>query len=92
MTVVYLLVAVVAALITVFAIQNISPVPVHFLVWQLQGALSLVILLSVLVGVVLTSLFGLVRHWKLRARIRQLEGRLAELSAAEAPRTDQAPH
>jgi len=50
---------------------------IRFLGWQLGGALSLVVLLSVLVGVILTALLGAVRHWKLRARIRQLENRLA---------------
>ena len=83
MTVVYLLVALVGAAIAVFAIQNISPVVIRFMGWQIEGALSLVVLLSILVGIVLTSLIGLVPHWRLRAKIRQLENRLARLSATE---------
>jgi hypothetical protein len=43
--------------------------------------LSLVILLSALVGIVLTSMLGAVRHWKLRSRIRQLENQLARIPA-----------
>jgi len=35
------------------------------------------------VGVVLTSLVGLVRHWKMRYRIRQLENQLARLKPAD---------
>ena len=89
MTVVYLLVALIGAAIALFAIQNINPVVVRFLGWQIESALSLVILLSVVIGIVVASLMGLVRHWTLRARIRQLESRLAQLGAADQPRPDQ---
>jgi putative membrane protein len=83
MTAVYLLVAVVGAAIAVFAIQNIDPVPIGFLGWQIKAALSLVVLLSILLGMILTSLLGIVPHWRLRARIRQLESRLAKVTPAE---------
>jgi len=75
----YLLVALLGAAVALFAIQNNSMVVIRFLAWQIEGALSLVILVSALVGVVLTALLGVVRHWKLRSRIRQLENRLARL-------------
>ena len=88
---VYLLVAVLGGAIAVFAIQNLTPVVIQFLGWRIEGALSLVVLLSILAGIVLTSLCGLVPHWKLRSRIRQLESRLAQRSAAEPQRVDQPP-
>ncbi len=92
MVVAYLLVALVGAVIAVFAIQNIGPVVIRFLGWQIEGALSLVVLLSILVGIVLTSFLGAFRLWTLRSRIRQLENRLAQAGAAgEQPRVDQAP-
>ena len=91
MGVVYLLVAVFGGTIAVFAIQNLTPVVIQFLGWRIEGALSLVVLLSILVGIVLTSLCGLVPHWRLRSRIRQLENRLAQRSAAEPQRADQPP-
>jgi lipopolysaccharide assembly protein A len=77
MVMAYLLVALLGAAIALFAIQNNSPVVIRFLGWQVQGALSLVVLLSILVGVILTALLGVVRHWKLHSRIRQLENKLA---------------
>ncbi len=84
MTAVYLLVAFVGAAVAIFALQNIDPVVIRFLGWRIEGApLSIVIMLSTVVGIVLTSLVGVVRQWKLRSRIRQLENRLAQLSAAE---------
>jgi lipopolysaccharide assembly protein A len=83
MALLYLLVAVIGALIAVFAVQNINPVPIRFLGWQREAALSLVILLSILLGIILTSLIGLIPHWKLRSKIRQLENRVAQLSPSE---------
>ena len=83
MVVAYLLVALLGAAIAIFAVQNNSVVVVRFLGWEVGGALSLVVLLSILVGIVLTALLGAVRHWRLRSRIRQLESRLARLSVSE---------
>jgi putative membrane protein len=88
MVMAYLLVALLGAAIALFAIQNNNPVVIRFLGWQVQGALSLVVLLSILVGVILTALLGVVRHWKLRSRIRQLENKLAR-SETSAPQGGQ---
>jgi len=82
MSLAYLLVALLGAAIAVFAIQNNSAVVIRFLAWRLESALSLVILLSALLGVVLTAMLGMVRHWRLRSRIRQLENQLARLPAS----------
>ena len=84
MSMAYLLVALLGAAIALFAVQNNNVVVIRFLGWQIEGALSLVVLASVLVGVVLTALLGVVRQWKLRSRIRQLENQLARLPASGA--------
>jgi uncharacterized integral membrane protein len=89
MVAIYLLVAVVGAAAAIFALQNIDPVVIRFLAWRKEGIpLSMVIMLSIMAGVVLTALVGVVRQWKLRSRIRQLENRLAQISAADPQRTD----
>ena len=86
MAAIYLLMAVVGAAAAIFALQNIDPVVIRFLTWRIEGApLSLVIMLSIIVGVVFTSLLGVVRQWKMRSRIRQLENRLAQVQAAPEP-------
>lgn len=78
MTLAYLLMAFVGALCAVFALQNMDPVVIRFLGWRVEGMpLALVILTSVLGGLVFASCAGLLRHWKLRSRIRQLEAQLA---------------
>jgi uncharacterized integral membrane protein len=89
--VIYLLMALVGSVATLFAAQNIDPVVIRFLVWRIEGMpLALVILLSLLVGVIFASLSGAVRHWRLRSRVRQLENQLAQLTAARPPQ-DPAP-
>jgi uncharacterized integral membrane protein len=91
MSLAYFLVALLGAAIAVFAIQNNSAVVIHFLAWRLEGALSLVILLSALLGVVLTAMLGVVRHWKMRSRIRQLENQLARVPAPTSQSVTQEP-
>ena len=91
MIVIYLLMALVGSVATLFAAQNIDPVVIRFLVWRIEGMpLALVILLSLLVGVIFASLSGAVRHWRLRSRVRQLENQVAQLTAARPPQ-DPAP-
>ena len=92
MTILYLLMALIGAAAAIFALQNVDPVVIRFLAWRVDGApLAMVIMLSVLVGIVLTALIGFVQQWKLRSRIRQLENRLAQV-AALPPRPEPPPH
>jgi uncharacterized integral membrane protein len=81
--IVYLLMALIGAAAAIFALQNVDPVVIRFLMWRVEGApLAMVIMLSVLAGVVFTALVGLVQQWRLRSRIRQLEQRLAQSPTA----------
>jgi uncharacterized integral membrane protein len=83
MSIVYVLMIVIGAAGAIFAIQNIDPVVIRFLAWRIEGApLAMVIILSIAIGVVFTSLVGLVQQLKLRSRIRRLEAELARASAA----------
>ncbi len=89
MTLAYLLMALVGAACAVFALQNMDPVEIRFIGWRAEGIpLAFVILLSVLGGLIFASCVGLLRHWKLRSRIRQLE---AQLAAQERPGTPNPP-
>jgi uncharacterized integral membrane protein len=89
MTFAYVLMALVGAACAVFALQNMDPVVIRFIGWRVEGMpLALVILLSVLGGLVIASCVGLLRRWKLRSRIRQLE---AQLAAQQRPGTPSPP-
>ena len=94
MVIVYILMLLVGAAGAIFALQNIDPVVIRFLFWRVEGApLAMVIILSIVIGVVLTSLVGTVQLWRLKSRIRQLERQLAQFSAAAEQRqqADQPP-
>lgn len=93
MIILYLLVALIGAAGAIFALQNIDPVVIRFLGWRIEGApLALVLMLSMIMGIVLTSLVGIVQQWKLKSKIRQLQARLAQVSAAtEANPADPGP-
>jgi uncharacterized integral membrane protein len=81
---IYLLMALLGSMATIFALQNRDPVEISFLTWSVTGMpLALVILLSLLLGVVFASLSGAVKILKLRYRIRQLEAQLSQLITAQ---------
>lgn len=84
MPLVYLLIAFIAVVIAVFAVQNAEHVTIHFLTWQIERApVASVVLVSGSVGAIVVSLIGLVQRWKLRSKIRQLESHLRSLEAAQ---------
>lgn len=64
--------------ITIFAAQNTADVELRFLVWQAQGPLALVVLLSAVGGVLVALLFAIPGILAARWRMRTLERRLAE--------------
>ncbi len=75
--VIILLVALVLILLTV---QNPNPVPVQFLSWETQQVpLIVIILLSLLVGIVISSILGLIKQSKLKEKIRRLEREIEDL-------------
>lgn len=86
----YLLVAVLAAAVAVFALQNNEPATVRFLVWTLPGLpLAGLVLLAFGLGLVIAGLPLWLRSWRWRAKARSLESRVAGLERALADR-DQA--
>ncbi len=83
MVIMYILMVLVGAAGAIFALQNIDPVVIRFLAWRIEGApLAMVIILSIVIGMVLTSMVGIVQQWKSKSRIRELENHLAQVSAA----------
>jgi uncharacterized integral membrane protein len=85
MIIIYLLMALLGSLATIFALQNSGAVDISFLHWSVRGMpVALVILLSLLLGVVFASLSGVMKILKLKYRIRQLEAQVSQLIAAQA--------
>jgi len=90
MATVYLILALVIAIVAViFALQNTAGVTISFLVWKVTGSLSLVLLVTLAIGVVIGVLFLLPSAIKTslqasgqRKQLSLLEKELAEQKAA----------
>ena len=79
----YVIVAIIAAAVAVFALQNGDPTPVRFIVWTAAGLpLAALILISLASGLVIAGVPLMLQRWRLRARLRAAERRVAELEAA----------
>lgn len=77
----FILVALIALILMtiVLALANRQVVTVHYLFGRFQLPLILVIFGSILVGVVLSYLFNVVRFFQLKHRVKQLTEDKAEL-------------
>lgn len=76
----YLIVAVLAAAVAVFALQNSGPTSVRFLMWTVESVpVAGVALASLAVGLVVAALPLCVRVWRWHSRARSAEARIAML-------------
>ena len=74
-----------AVLTVIFALQNTIPVNVTFLVWEFEGSLALVLMLTFALGVLVSLLVSIPAILKRRSansnrqkKIEELENRLRE--------------
>lgn len=74
--------------LTIFALQNTAPVEIRFLLWNTQGSLAAVVLLSAIGGLAIAFLFGIpeivAARWRIRTLERRLEGRPPEAAPPTA--------
>jgi uncharacterized integral membrane protein len=79
----YFIVALLAAAIAVFALQNGTPVGVRFLIWSVQNVpIAGLALGSLAVGLIVAGLPLTLSRWRLRSRARALENQIKQLQAA----------
>jgi uncharacterized integral membrane protein len=80
----YLVVAIVAAAVAVFALQNGAPTPVRLIAWTVEDLpLAALILASLAGGLIIAGVPLMIQRWRLRSRLRA-----AELEAAAATRAE----
>jgi uncharacterized integral membrane protein len=65
-----------AIFFTWFALANSQPVTLSVLIWKYTASLSLIILLSILIGIIITGLLSVAEESKLLKKIKELEGKL----------------
>ena len=88
----YLVAAVLAAAVAVFALQNGAPTPVRFLAWQLESVpLAGLILGALAAGLIIAGIPLGLQRWQARAQARRLEARVKELEARPPTPTGSAP-
>jgi uncharacterized integral membrane protein len=97
MAIVYLILALLIAVIAViFALQNTMTVTIAFFTWEATGSLSLVLLVTLLIGILIGWLFAapsLVKHTfrasgnrkRIGALEKELEDHKAKLSELQKP-------
>ncbi len=66
---------------TVFALYNSTPVPVRFLMWEVQTSLALAVIGGVVLGGFLVFVSSVMGQQHLRARLRDLQARLRDAEA-----------
>ncbi len=75
--IVMLLVALILILVTV---QNPNPVSLQFLSWQVRPIPQIVIILiSLMVGIIISSVIGLIKQSKLKEKVRNLQREVEDL-------------
>lgn len=75
-----------AFVVAIFTVQNVAPVDVDFLFWQLREvSLSLVVMGSVFAGALIALVLGLARQYRMARRIRELTAKLAEYELRSQP-------
>lgn len=65
--------------ITVFVLENRSPVTIEFLAWQYNTQVGLALVAAAVVGAVVIYFSGLLKQRDLRAQARTAEAKLREL-------------
>ncbi|WP_079530381.1 LapA family protein [Halobacillus hunanensis] len=80
----YIILALIFALvIAVFAVINVDPVQVNYLFGTGEAPLILIIIISVLMGVLVTALAGAVRLFKLQRENRSLKHQLKKSTSID---------
>ena len=75
-----ILMLLVALGLILLTVQNPNPVTLQFLSWDAQQVpLIVIILISLLAGIIISSVLGLIKHSKLRERIRGLQREIEDL-------------
>jgi len=78
----YLIVALLAAAVAIFALQNGTPTTVKFIVWNLDGVpLAGLILGAFGAGLVIAGVPLGIQRWRARSQARRLEAHVRDLEA-----------
>jgi len=69
---------IIAALATIFAVQNAAPITVNFLVWEFEGSLALILLIALIAGAMISFFASLPALIKSRLVVKSLNKKLTK--------------
>ncbi len=79
-----ILILVVALILILLTVQNPNPVSLQFLSWEAsQVPLIVIMLTSLLAGVIISSVLGIIKQSKLKEKISQLQREIEDLKYSE---------
>ncbi len=76
---VYIVVLIVSIFLVVFAIQNADPVELQFFTFRFNISLSLLVILSIALGTILSFLFSLNEFFRLKNELKKKEKEIQKL-------------
>ncbi len=75
-----IIILLVASVLILMTVQNPNPVSVQFLSWEAQQVpVIIIILISLLAGVIISTVLGLIKQSKLKDKVRRLQREIEEL-------------
>lgn len=69
---------IIAALATIFAVQNAAPITVNFLVWEFEGSLALILLIALIAGAMISFFASLPALIKGKLTVKNLNKKLTK--------------
>lgn len=77
--------------ITVFVLENRTPITVEFLAWRYDTQLGLALVAAAVAGAIIIYFSGLLKQRELRAQARAAEARLRDIERQQRQAERQAP-
>ncbi len=65
----------------IFALQNIATINVAFLFWHVEGSLSVILLLAIVAGMLVSALVSVPEVFRDQMKLRAMHKRVKELEA-----------
>ncbi|MBU5298867.1 LapA family protein [Clostridium sporogenes] len=77
-----------ALIVAIFAIQNAAAIPIKILFWEINFSLAIIILLSAVIGAVITGIMGIKKERGIKKQNKDISNKIEELEKTNADLLD----
>ncbi|MCW6095266.1 LapA family protein [Clostridium sporogenes] len=77
-----------ALIVAIFAIQNAAAIPIKILFWEINFSLAIIILLSAVIGAVITGIMGIKKERGIKKQTKDISNKIEELEKTNADLLD----